>query len=300
VAHKSGIVAVVGRPNVGKSTLVNLMVGHKVSIVSDKPQTTRKSVLGIATREEFQMILVDTPGLHKAHDKLGHALNEAARQSVSEPDAVLVMVDVSRMPGKDDQDVFKMLRQEGWLDKKRDRVVVALNKMDRLTPERVDANYRAYTKELGEEQVVMTSLNKKQNIDLLLGLLVDRLPEGPPLYPEDEYTDQPLRDLVSEIVREKVLLKTREEVPHAVAVTVDSWEDDGDRLDIMVSIYVERVGQKAIIIGKGGTMLKEIGTTARKEIEDLVGQRVYLETYVKVRADWRANPRLLQELGLLS
>lgn len=300
MAHRSGIVAVVGRPNVGKSTLVNLMVGHKVSIVSDKPQTTRKSVLGIATREEFQMILVDTPGLHKAHDKLGHALNEAARQSVSEPDAVLVMVDVSRMPGKDDQDVFKMLRQEGWLDKKRDRVVVALNKMDRLTPDRVDANYRAYTKELGEEHVVMTSLNKKQNIDLLLGLLVDRLPEGPPLYPEDEYTDQPLRDLVSEIVREKVLLKTREEVPHAVAVTVDSWEDDGERLDIMVSIYVERDGQKAIIIGKGGTMLKEIGTTARKEIEDLVGQRVYLETYVKVRADWRANPRLLQELGLLS
>lgn len=300
MAHKSGIVAVVGRPNVGKSTLVNLMVGHKVSIVSDKPQTTRKSVLGIATREEFQMVLVDTPGLHKAHDKLGHALNEAARQSVSEPDAVLVMVDVSRMPGKDDQDVFTMLRQEGWLDKRRDRVVVALNKMDRLTPDRVDANYHAYTKELGEESVVMTSLHKKQNIDLLLGLLVDRLPEGPPLYPEDEYTDQPLRDLVGEIIREKVLLKTREEVPHAVAVTVDSWEDDGERLDIMVSIYVERDGQKAIIIGKGGAMLKEIGMTARKEIEDLVGQRVYLETYVKVRADWRANPRLLQELGLLS
>lgn len=300
MAHRSGIVAVVGRPNVGKSTLTNQLVGHKVSIVSDKPQTTRKRVLGIVSTDDYQMVLVDTPGLHKAHDKLGHALNESARQSVSEPDAVLVMVDVSRMPGKDDQDVFRMLRQEGWLGEKRGRVVVALNKMDRMTPDRVEANYRAYTKELGEESVVMTSLTKRQNIDLLLGLLLERLPEGPPLYPEDEYTDQPLRDLVGELVREKVLLKTREEVPHAVAVTVDLWEDDGTRVEIMVSIIVEREGQKAIIIGKGGQMLKEIGSEARKEIEELLGQKVYLETHVKVRPDWRTSPRLLQELGLLS
>ncbi|MBS1707102.1 MAG: GTPase Era [Armatimonadetes bacterium] len=298
--YRAGVVAVVGRPNVGKSTLVNHVVGHKVSIVSDKPQTTRKRVLGIATTDQYQMVLADTPGMHKAHDKLGHVLNESARQAVSEPDAVLVVVDVSRMPGKDDADVFELLKREGWLDKKRSKVVVALNKMDRLSPDRVQANYDAYTKALGEENVVMTSLTKKQNVDLLVGLLVERLPVGPPLYPEDEYTDQPLRDLVAEAVREKVLAKTREEVPHAVAVTVDSWDDHGDRVDIMVSIYVERDGQKAILIGKGGSMLREVGTEARKDIEEMLGRHVFLDTHVKVRADWRANPRLLQELGLMS
>ncbi len=296
---RSGVVAVVGRPNVGKSTLVNLVVGHKVSIVTDKPQTTRKRVLGIATTDSYQMVLVDTPGMHKAHDKLGHALNETARQSVSEPDAVLVVVDVSRMPGKDDQDVFDLLRHEGWLEKRRGQVVVALNKMDRLSPDRVQANFEAYTKVLGEEAAVMTSLTKKQNYDLLIGLLVERLPVGPLLYPEDEYTDQPLRDIVGEIIREKVLLKTRDEVPHAVAVTIDDWEEHPERVDIMASIYVERDGQKAIVIGQRGSMLREIGTQARLEIEDLLGKKVFLENYVKVRSDWRANPRLLQELGLL-
>lgn len=297
MSHKAGIVAVVGKPNVGKSTLVNLVVGHKVSIVSDKVQTTRRRVLGIATHPEWQIVFVDTPGLHKPLHKLGASLNEAARQSVHGVDVVLAVVDGSRMPGKEDEAVADMVRNADPAGKT--PVVVCMNKMDRLKAEDVERNYAAYSKLFGTEQLAMTCLTKRQNSDLLVGELLNRLPEGENLYPDDEFTDQPLRFLVAEIVREKGLHKTMREVPHSIATFVESWEESATLVRIGVTLMVERDGQKAILIGKKGAMLKEIGTAARTEIEELTGKKVFLELFVKVREDWRQSANWLKELDYL-
>ncbi len=301
--HKAGVVAVVGKPNVGKSTLINLVVGHKVSIVSDKAQTTRRRVMGIATTPDYQIVFVDTPGIHKPHTKLGSALNQTARASVYDVDIVLVMVDVSRPPNNEDVNVATILKEAGFLtEPESDRkipVILCLNKMDRLPAEHVERNFEIYTKLFATKQTVMTSLVKNQNADLLVGELVTRLPENPDFYPEDTYTDQPMRFLAAELVREKALRLTKEEVPHAVATIVQEWDEAENDVDITVDIIVEREGQKGILIGKQGSMLKQIGTEARLEIEDILGKKVFLRLFVKVRADWRQNPRLLKELEYL-
>lgn len=306
--HRAGVVAVVGRPNVGKSTLVNTLVGHKVSIISDKAQTTRRRVLGIVTAEDHQIVFVDTPGVHRPHTKLGSALNEAAQSSVFNVDVVLAVVDVSRMPGPEDQKVADMLDQAGYLTKenadpsphaKRVPVLLCLNKMDRLKAEEVERNYDAYCKLFRLDDGLMTSFTRKQNLDILYSQIVELLPENPNYYPDDLYTDQPLRFLAAEFVREKALRLTKEEVPHAVATIVQEWEEDDDEADITVDIIVEREGQKAILIGKRGSMLTKIGTEARLEIEELLDKRVFLRLFVKVRDDWRQNPRLLKELDYL-
>jgi GTP-binding protein Era len=294
-AYRAGAVAVVGKPNVGKSTLVNLVVGHKVSIVSDKPNTTRRRVNGIATTPKWQVVFVDTPGLHKAHDKLSATLNESARGSLVDVEAVLVMVDGSKSPTPEDNQVAELLKASGWLGKK--EVVLCLNKMDIAAAKHVQENFESFSKLFQTEKVMWTSLTKKQNVDLLLSLLVELMPEGDALYPEDEYTEQPMRWMAAELVREKVLHLTRREVPHAVAVSVDEWDESGPTLRISASVIVERDGQKAIVIGKKGAMLKEIGTQARVDIEDLVGRKVFLELFVKIREDWRLNPRMLSDLG---
>lgn len=300
---RAGSVAVVGKPNVGKSTLVNALVGHKVSIVSDKPQTTRKRVLGVATTDDWQIVFLDTPGLHKAHHRLGAAINEAARQSVHGVDAVLVVVDVSRMPSDEDKEVARMLRQGGFLDAElkpgTPPLILCMNKMDKLKPIDVERNYKAYTTLFPAAASIMTCLTRGQNMDILTGLLVERLPEQGPIWAEDEYTDQPVRELAAEIVREKALKATREEVPHALATYVDGWEEEARLTRISVVLLVERDGQKAILIGKGGEMLKKIGSEARPEIEDLVGGKVFLELFVRVRDDWRGHPATLKELGFL-
>jgi GTP-binding protein Era len=293
--YRAGAVAVVGRPNVGKSSLVNHVVGQKVSIVSDKPQTTRKRILGIATTPRWQIVFADTPGLHEARHKLGAALNEAARQTLDECDVVLVMVDVSKRPGKEDRALAEQLALAG----SKRPLVLGMNKMDLLKPVDVEANYEAYLALFPTERSMMTSLTQGHNVDLLVSLLVDALPEGPPLYPEEEVTDQPMRELASELVREKALRLTRQEVPHALATTTEAWEEEDGLTRISVVLLVETEGQKAILIGKKGAMLKRIGTEARLEMEEMIGGRVFLELFVKVRPDWRQNPRWLRELGMV-
>ncbi len=300
--YRAGVIAVLGQPNVGKSTIVNAIVGQKVSIVSDKPQTTRRRLMGIATRPEWQMVFVDTPGVHKPHNQLGRILNETARRSVEDVDAVLVVVDASRPPSPDDASIARMLESEGYLGESGKRpVVLCMNKMDLLKAVNVQPNWDAYTAMFKTDTVMLTSFTKKQNIDKLLDILVERLPAGPPLYPEDEVTDQPMRWLAGELIREKALRLTREEVPHALAVLVEEWQEEEDRDLVRISavFYVERDGQKAILIGKQGAMLKRIGTEARLEIEDLIGKKVFLELFVKVKTDWRENPRILHDLELM-
>ncbi|MCU0317641.1 MAG: GTPase Era [Fimbriimonadaceae bacterium] len=325
MSFRAGIVAVVGRPNVGKSTLINHVVGQKVSIVSEKPQTTRRKVLGIATEEDWQIVFVDTPGVHTAAGRFGRVLNEQAREALSDVDLVLVMVDVSRAPHKEDQAVAAMLQTTGYLngprpaatitndDEEEDSVpvlpfapsqrgvpvVLCLNKMDLLKPENVERHYRAYQDLFRTDQIMMTSLQKVANIDLLVMILLNHLEEREAIFPEDEFTDQPMRLMAAELVREKVLELTQREVPHAVAVMVDSWEEEPGLTTISAVITVERESQKAILIGKGGAMLKNIGTGARLEIEKLIDQKVYLELVVRVREGWKASENILRDLDLL-
>ena len=297
MSFRAGVVTVVGRPNVGKSTLVNTVVGQKVSIVSNKAQTTRRRIMAVATTDDWQIVFVDTPGVHTPHHKLGKALNETAKRSAQDVDVVLVVVDASKPPNKDDQALAAMLRETKAA--KPEKTVLCLNKMDLLKAEYVQANYDAYSAIFPAAETMMTSLTKKQNVDLLVGLLVSMLPEGPALYEADTLTDQPMRTLAAELVREKALELTREEVPHALATYVEQWEEDEDLTRISVVLLVERDGQKRIVIGKKGEMLKKIGSESRKEIEELVGGKVFLELFVKVREGWRDSPTHLRELELL-
>jgi GTP-binding protein Era len=295
---RSGFVAVVGKPNVGKSTLVNHVVGQKVSIVSDKAQTTRKRVLGISTTGARQIVFVDTPGIHQPHHRLGKVLNETARQSMDGVDAVLIMVNVSRMPSKEDRHLAQMLTESGVLGTKV-KTILCMNKMDQLRAADVERCYKAYTELFPTTQEMMTSLTKLENVEQLEAMVEATLPVGPLLFPDDQVTDQSVRFLSGEIVREKALHKTFKEVPHAVATYVENWEESKGLANITVVILVERDSQKGILIGKKGAMLKEIGTRARTEIEELLGKKVFLELFVRVRDNWRSSDRLLRELELL-
>lgn len=294
---RSGFVALIGKPNVGKSTLMNLVVGHKVGIVSDKAQTTRRRTLGIATTDEWQIAFVDTPGVHEPHTELGRILNEVAREALAGVDVVVAMGDLSHDPTADDRAIATMLRLAGWTkEDKGPRYILGLNKMDRLRPEHVLERVRRYEQLFGTDNSMLLSATKNQNVDKLLAMIVPQLPEGDLLFPPDEYTDLPARVLVAELIREKALRLTRQEVPHAVATVVDSWEDREDGVThILASIVVEKPGQKAILIGRRGSMLKQIGSEARIEIEEMLGRRVFLELFVKVREDWRQNRRHLHE-----
>ncbi len=298
--RRVGLVALIGRPNVGKSTLLNAIVGQKVSIVSDKAQTTRRKLIGIATQPEYQIGFVDTPGIHEPHTQLGKILNETARQALNDVDAVLVVVDSSRPPDREDTAIARML-QSAKNDRHNAPILLCLNKMDLLKAADVPDHVEGYTKLFGTEDYMMTSLTKRQNVDKLIELVVSKLPEGEPLFEEDALTDQPMRIIAAELIREKALRLTRQEVPHSLATLVDAWDEDpnGRLIRISASIIVEKEGQKAILIGKQGSMLKRIGTEARVEIEELAGQHVYLELFVKVRPDWRQNPRMLRDLEYL-
>jgi len=295
---KAGVVAVIGKPNVGKSTLINTLVGHKVSIVSDKPQTTRKRVLGIATTDEYQMVFVDTPGIHRPKHKLGSALNETAKQSIHGIDILLIMVDCSRMPSLEDKNVAQILTEAGLLISD-SNVILCLNKMDKLKAEDVERNYEAYTELFKTQNTIMTSMLKGQNVDILSGKLYNLLPENPTFYPDDLYTDQPMAFMAAEMVREKALNLTHKEVPHSLATYCEEWEQEDGRLFIRIVLLTERDSQKAILLGHKGDMIKKIGSAARIEIEEMVDQQIFLELFVKVRADWRQSPRWLRELDYL-
>jgi len=292
MAHRFGLIALIGKPNVGKSTLVNALVGQKVSIVSNKPQTTRRRVLGIVQGEGYQIGLVDTPGIHEPHTQLGKSMIDSARQALGDVDAVLVVCDGSKKPDEVDKQIGLMLKK-AVPDVP---VHLCLNKMDKLKPEFVMPNVTAYGELFGTESYVLTTATAGHNLNLLLELLIKACPEGEPRFAEDDFTDQSSRFLVSELIRERILIGTREEVPHATAVRIDDWDESEPVLHINASIIVEKPGQRAILIGKGGQFLKQIGMDARKEVEELLGRKVYLELHVVARENWRMNPRMLQEM----
>ena len=292
---RSGTVALIGKPNVGKSTLLNTIVGQKVSIVSNKPQTTRRRILGIATTVDYQIVFIDTPGIHEPHTRLQKSMVEHSRAALSDVDLVLFVVDGAHHPGEDDKEIAKMIRGIGPSGAEIS-VVLCMNKMDQLKAENVQAFVEAYCSLAGTGEYMMTTATRGTNVDKLVQLILTHLPEGDAIFPEDEFTDQSSRFLVAELIREKILNSTRQEVPHATAVLVDEWEEDGDLIHIGATIFVEKPSQRGIVIGKQGQFLKQIGIDARLEIEKLLERRVFLQLAVKVREDWRMNPRMLQEL----
>jgi GTP-binding protein Era len=298
--HRSGFVAVVGKPNVGKSTLMNAYLGQKIAIVSEKPQTTRNRLLGILTLRraqgdsaDAQVIFVDTPGIHRPRHKLGEFMVETAVQVVPDADVVVFLVDVSTMPGGADAQIAGLVRE-----KCQGPVLLALNKVDLLAPEDVQPRTEAY-QALGDfADWMLISATRGDNRAELLDLIISHLPEGPRYYPEDQVTDQQERFIAAELVREAVLRHTHQEIPHAVALMVEEFKERGpDMTYISADIFVEKGSQKGIIIGQGGKMLKRIGQEARKEIEEMVGTRVYLELRVKVKKKWRRDEDELRRLG---
>lgn len=293
LAH-SGYVAVIGRPNVGKSTLMNRILGEKIAIVSPKPQTTRLRQLGIYTEPDIQAIFVDTPGIHQPRHKLGEFMVEVAVEALRDADVILFVVDMSQPPNEEDQRVAALLREA----KTPSPVVLALNKIDRLSPDQIAPRVEAYRALAPDADWTTLSATLGNGVDDLLKRVIDKLPAGPQFYPEDQLSDTAMRDIVGEIVREKVLLNTEQEVPHAVAVEVQEFKERSATLTyIGATVYVERDSQKGILIGKGGAMLKKISSEARADIETLVGTQVYLELWVKVLKNWRHDENLLRRLG---
>lgn len=291
--HRAGFCVIVGRPNVGKSTLLNLFVGAKVTIVSDKPQTTRRVVRGILTRPDAQIIFVDTPGIHRPIHPLGKFMVRSAVEMLEDVDVVVFVADGSKMPTREDEDIAEMLN-----GRVKAPVLLALNKMDLLKRDAVGEITQAFFDLVKHDDWMRVSATKSQNTDKLLDMIVARVPEGPALYPEDELTDTPMQFLAAELVREQLLLNTRQEIPHSIAVQVDEWEERSPQLTyISATIWVEKDSQKAIVIGERGSMLKKVGQAARKEIEEWLGHQAYLELTVKVRSQWRRDDRMLRELG---
>ena len=296
---RSGFVAVVGRPNVGKSTLVNSLVGTKVAITSDRSQTTRSAIRGILTLEPAgsqsdgaQAIFVDTPGYHKPRSLLGSRLNEVVRSAWSDVDIALLVVDAEAGVGRGDERVATDLRAAGRL------TLCAVNKVDAIKPDRIAVALAAASSLVDFEEFVPISARTGDGVDLLRSLLLDRLPEGPMYYPPDTRTDQPPPTFVAELVREKILARAREEVPHSVAVVTEDYEErDDGLLEIRATIFVERDSQKGIVIGKQGATIKAVGTEAREEIEVLFGRHVFLDLRVKVEKDWQRRAYALERLG---
>lgn len=289
---RSGFVAVVGRPNVGKSTLVNALVGNKVAITSDKPQTTRSAVRGILNREGCQVVLVDTPGYHKPRTLLGSRLNEVVRAAWSDVDLALFVVDGRAGVGRGDAKVAADLRQANR------PTFLVVNKIDLMSRDQI-AGALALSSELGDfEQFIPVSALDNDGVGLIADLVVERMPPGPMYYPPGTSTDQPPPAFVAELVREKLLSRTREEVPHSIAVVTEEYEEREDGLlEIRATIFVERDSQKGIVIGKGGSTIKAVGTEAREEIELLFGRKVFLELRAKVEKDWQRRAHALERLG---
>jgi GTP-binding protein Era len=293
IGHRSGVVAVVGRPNVGKSTLVNALVGEKVAIVSDKPQTTRRGIRAVLTTPEAQVVFTDTPGFHKPRTLLGTRLNDVVSAAVQGVDVVVLVVDAAAGVGRGDAFVY----QRQVAEAKGAARICVVNKVDRLKRALVIPQLAAAA-ELGEfDEFVPVSAQSGEGVATVRALVIARLPEGPPLYPEDDVTDQPMDIRLAELVREQALRVTREEVPHSVAVVVEEVEREGDLTRIGATIVVERDSQKGIVIGHGGETLKQIGTMARGQMELLLGTRVFLDLRVKVVKEWQRDPRALNRLG---
>ncbi len=291
--YKSGFISIIGRPNVGKSTFLNRVIGQKIAIMSDKPQTTRNKVQGVLTTDQSQMIFIDTPGIHKPKHKLGDFMMKIAQNTLKEVDIILFMVNVEEGLGKGDQFIIEKLKGV------KTPVFLILNKIDQIHPDELLPIIQKYNELYPFAATVPISALEGNNVEHLLELIQENLPEGPQFYPADQITDHPERFIVSELIREKVLHLTREEIPHSIAVVIDKMErkDDKNLIDVLATIIVERDSQKGIIIGKQGSMLKEVGKRSRMDIENLLGSKVYLELWVKVQKDWRNRASNLRDYG---
>jgi GTP-binding protein Era len=285
--HRAGFVAILGRPNAGKSTLLNALLGTKLAIVAPRPQTTRTAIQGVLKLPGAQIVFVDTPGIHESSTLLNKRMMDQVRAS-ADADVVLLLVDATARFSDDDAGAVDLVRKTGA------PAIAVFNKIDKLREKaKLLALIERYREMHDFAAYVPISALKGDGVELLQKEILARIPEGPALYPKDHLTDQPERFLAAEIIREKVLHLTRQEVPHAVAVMIENWEDTPGLVRIAATIYIERPGQKAILIGAGGALLKKIGTLARREIETLVGKKVFLQTFVKVRPNWRQDPEFL-------
>jgi GTP-binding protein Era len=291
---RSGYAALIGRPNAGKSTLLNRLVGEKIAAVSNKPQTTRFKIQGIVTRPDGQIVFVDTPGVHKPGYLLNRRMMAAVHDAMLSVDVVALLRDASVSTGNGDRFVLDLVKQAAKPS------ILVLNKVDKIkNKNELLPLMDFYAKEYDFAEIVPASALKGDSVDNLLQQIVKHLPEGEPIFAEDELTDQPMRSIVAEMVREKILASTGEEIPYVTAVATERWDDsDPEQLRIYCAIYVERDSQKAIIIGKGGSKLKKIGTEARVDIENLLGRHVFLQLFVKVVDDWRNSSRELDEIGV--
>ncbi|WP_338750179.1 GTPase Era [Bacillus sp. FJAT-52991] len=291
--YKSGFISIIGRPNVGKSTFLNRVIGQKIAIMSDKPQTTRNKVQGVYTKEEAQMIFIDTPGIHKPKHKLGDFMMKVAVNTLKEVDLVLFMINAEEGYGRGDEFIIDKLQGI------QTPVFLVLNKIDQIHPDQLMELIEQYKDLYPFKEIVPISALEGNNVERLLAQIEEILPEGPQYYPADQVTDHPERFIVSELIREKVLHLTREEVPHSIAVVIDKMErrEDKDIINVMATIVVERDSQKGIVIGKRGSLLKEVGKRSRIDIENLLGSQVFLELWVKVQKDWRNKQSNLRDFG---
>lgn len=289
--HKSGFVALIGRPNVGKSTLMNSLIGQKIAITSKKPQTTRNRIQTVYTSEEGQIVFVDTPGIHKAKNKLGDYMVNIAQRSLKEVDVILWLVEPTDYIGAGEQHILEQLKRV------KTPVILVMNKIDTVKREQLLGYIDAYRKEMDFAEIVPVSALKDDNTETLIQQIMKYLPYGPAFYDEDTITDQPMRQIVAELIREKVLRSIDEEIPHGVAVTIEAMKYSKRIVDIDATIICERDSHKGIIIGKSGAMLKKIGSMARPEIEDLLEMHVNLQLWVKVKKDWRDSDFLIKNFG---
>lgn len=289
--HVSGFVSILGRPNAGKSTLLNALVGFKVAIVANKPQTTRTSIQGVLTTPESQVIFLDTPGIHKADSAIGRRMMDSVRAALNERDLLLYLADATERFTERDREALRLLKDSAT------PVLLLLNKTDLVKQQEVLLPLIDEYRKLHEfADYLPVSALRNLNLDALREAIVSRMPEGPQYFPEDHVTDQPERFIAAELVREKILQQTEQEVPHSVAVIIDRWDEAPNITRIYATIYVEREGQKGIVIGSGGAMLKQIGTHAREEMEKLFGVKIFLQLHVKVQPNWREKSAFLNTL----
>ena len=288
---KSGFISIVGRPNVGKSTLLNQIIGQKIAIISDKPQTTRNNILGVLTRDDMQIVFVDTPGIHRPFTKLGETMMKSADSAMRDADAVLFLVEPERKPGKTELKILEDLKQTGI------PVILVVNKVDKVKKEMLLPVIAAYGELYDFASVYLISAKQNDGVNALLGELSNYLQEGPMYFPEEAVTDQPERQIVAELVREKLLYLLEQEVPHGIAIEVFSMKEKPALVDIEVNIYCEKQSHKGMVIGKKGSVLKEAGTLARADIEEMLGKKVLLKLWVKVKDDWRNREGALRNFG---
>lgn len=289
--YKSGFAAIIGRPNVGKSTLMNCLIGQKIAITSNKPQTTRNRIQTVYTNDKYQIVFLDTPGIHKAKNKLGNYMVGIAQRTLSDVDVILWLVEPTTYIGAGEKYIIEQLQ------KTKTPVILVINKVDTIKKEEVLVYIDKYRKHLDFAQIVPVSALKNKGTEVLLDCIQKYLPYGEPFYDEDTVTDQPERQIVSELIREKALRLLKDELPHGIAVTIESMKYRKQIVDIEATIYCERDSHKGMIIGKNGSMLKKIGTLARSEIEDLLESKANLQLWVKVKKDWRDSDFLLKNFG---